>query len=130
MKVGIKMEIDKKLIGNKIRLLRESKGWTQEDLGLKIGMKQSNVATIEKGRKFISMDKVYKILEVFNISFDYLFKDVLIALQNSEADDLFHTTLKSNLSVMKFEDLKMTKRLIQKIYNSPQFNSQEQEPPQ
>ena len=72
------MEIDKKIIENKIRILRESKGWTQEDLGLKIGMKQSNIVTIEKGRKFISMDKVYKILEVFNISFDYLFKDVLI----------------------------------------------------
>lgn len=93
------MEIDKKIIENKIRILRESKGWTQEDLGLKIGMKQSNIVTIEKGRKFISMDKVYKILEVFNISFDYLFKDVLIALQNSETDDLFHTTLKNNLSV-------------------------------
>ena len=72
------MEIDKKIIENKIRILRESKGWTQEDLGLKIGMKQSNIVTIEKGRKFISMDKVYKILEVFNISFDYLLESLLI----------------------------------------------------
>ena len=40
------MEVDKKLIGNKIRILRESKGWTQENLGLKIGISQNNITTI------------------------------------------------------------------------------------
>ncbi len=124
------MEIDKKLIGNKIRILRESKGWTQQNLGLKIGISQNNITSIEKGKKFVSMEKVYKILEVFDISLDDFFEDVLIACENSKEDDLFYDTLKNSLTAMELEDLKMTKRLIQKIYNSPQFNSQEQEPPQ
>lgn len=76
------------------------------------------------------MEKVYKILEVFDISLDDFFEDVLIACENSKEDDLFYDTLKNSLTAMELEDLKMTKRLIQKIYNSPQFNSQEQEPPQ
>ena len=112
------MEIDKKLIGRKIRMLRESKGWTQEDLGLKIGIEQSNITRIEKGKKFISMDKVYKILEVFDISFDYLFEDVLVASQPLKTDDLFYSTLRNSLNTMCFEDLKMTKKLIQEIYKS------------
>jgi len=124
------MEIDKKIIGNKIRILRESKGWTQQNLGLKIGISQNNITSIEKGKKFVSMEKVYKILEVFDISLDDFFEDVLIACENSKEDDLFYDTLKNSLTAMELEDLKMTKRLIQKIYNSPQFNSQEQEPPQ
>ena len=124
------MEIDKKLIGNKIRILRESKGWTQQNLGLKIGISQNNITSIEKGKKFVSMEKVYKILEVFDISLDDFFEDVLIACENSKEDDLFYDTLKNSLTAMELEDLKMTKKLIQKIYNSPQFNYQEQEPPQ
>ena len=124
------MEIDKKLIGNKIRILRESKGWTQQNLGLKIGISQNNITSIEKGKKFVSMEKVYKILEVFDISLDDFFEDVLIACENSKEDDLFYDTLKNSLTAMELEDLKMNKKLIQKIYNSPQFNSQEQEPPQ
>jgi len=124
------MEIDKKLIGNKIRILRESKGWTQQNLGLKIGISQNNITSIEKGKKFVSMEKVYKILEVFDISLDDFFEDVLIACENSKEDDLFYDTLKNSLTAMELEDLKMTKKLIQKIYSCPQFNSQEQEPPQ
>ena len=124
------MEVDKKLIGNKIRILRESKGWTQENLGLKIGISQNNITTIEKGKKFVSMDKVYKILEVFDISLDDLFEDVLVASQNSETNDLFYTTLKNNLTTMNLDDLKMTKKLIQKVCNFPQSTPDEQEPPQ
>jgi len=110
------MDINKELIGNKIKMLRESKGWTQEQFALKIGVEQSNIARIEKGKKFITMDKVYKILEVFDISLDYLFEDVLVACQNLEKNDLFYNTLRNNLNIMCFEDLKMTKKLIQEIY--------------
>lgn len=110
----------KELVGNKIRLLRESKGWTQEDLGLKIGVDQSNITRIEKGKKFISMDKIYKILNAFDISFDYLFEDVLVASQNLETNDSFYSTIRNSLNVMCFEDLKMTKKLIQEIYGCSQ----------
>lgn len=126
------MEINKELFGNKIRTLRESKGWTQKDLGVKIGVDQSNITKMEKGKKFISMDTAYKIIEIFNISFDYLFEDVLIASKNLETDkdDLFCTVLKNSLSVMNYEDLKMTRKLIKEVCNYPQSTPDEKEPPQ
>ncbi|MEY8321297.1 helix-turn-helix transcriptional regulator [Lachnospiraceae bacterium 46-61] len=129
------MEIDKELFGNKIKTLRESKKWTQKDLGIKIGVDQSNITKMEKGKKFISMDTAYKIMEVFNISFDDLFEDVLIGSQNAKIgqnnlDDLFSITLKNNLSVMSFKDLKMIEKLIKEVCNYPQSSFQEQEPPQ
>ncbi len=111
------MEIDKELIGNKIRMLRESKGWKQEDLGLKIDVDQSNITRIEKGKKLVGMDKIDKMLEIFDISFDYLFEDVLVASHSLETDDAFYNTLRNSLNVMCFEDLKMTKKLIQEIYH-------------
>ena len=110
------MEIDKAVIGNKIRNLRKSKNWSQKEFALKIGLTQSSITEIEKGKKLASMNKIYKILVVFDISFDYLFEDVLVACQNLEKNDLFYNTLRNNLNVMCFENLKMTKKLIQEIY--------------
>ena len=61
------MEIDKTVIGNKIRNIRKSKNWSQKEFALKIGLKQSSITEIEQGKKLASMDKIYKILEVFDI---------------------------------------------------------------
>ena len=56
------MEIDKAVIGNKIRNLRKSKNWSQKEFALKIGLTQSSITEIEKGKKLASMNKIYKIL--------------------------------------------------------------------
>lgn len=41
--------MDAKKIGNIIRLAREAKGWSQADLGSKIGIKQQSVDAVENG---------------------------------------------------------------------------------
>ena len=119
------MDINKELIGNKIKMLRESKGWTQEQFALKIGVEQSNIARIEKGKKFITMDKVYKILEVFDISLDYLFEDVLIAFQSFEKEDLFYNTFRNMLNTMPLNNLEILSELIYEflIYNHSEKDS-------
>lgn len=106
------MEINKLLIGKKIRALRENKNWSQKDFGLRIGLKQSSITEIEQGKKLASMDKIYKMLEVFDISFDYLFEDVLIAFQPFEKEDLFYNIFRSRLNAMSVKELEIISELI------------------
>lgn len=110
------MEINKLVIGDKIRKLRESKGWSQKEFGVKIGLKQSSITEIERGKKLASMDKIYKMLEVFNISFDFLFEDVLLAFKMDEKDS-FYDKFKTKLNLMDFEDLEMINELICEFIN-------------
>lgn len=119
------MEIDKAVIGNKIRNLRKSKNWSQKEFALKIGLTQSSITEIEKGKKLASMNKIYKILVVFDISFDYLFEDVLIAFQSFEKEDLFYNTFRNMLNTMPLNNLEILSELIYEflIYNHSEKDS-------
>lgn len=67
------MEFDKKIIGNRIRMLRLENKMTQETLALLIGLKgKSSIANYEAG-KIIPSDKIkLKLCDVFNCPIEYL----------------------------------------------------------
>ena len=48
------------------RSLRRSKGWTQADLGRRIGVTQSRIAQIESDPSLISVDQLIQILHVLD----------------------------------------------------------------
>ncbi len=67
-----------KELGNRIKLIRESKGMTQEQLAAKLqtmgcDITRSAVAKIEVGQRHIYADEIKCIKEIFNVSFDKLF---------------------------------------------------------
>ena len=67
-----------KEIGNRIKLLRESKEMTQEQLAAKLqvmgcDITRSAIAKIEVGQRHIYPDELKLIKEILNISFDQLF---------------------------------------------------------
>ena len=95
-------------IGEKIRKLRESKGWSQKELGEKVGLKQSNIGNIESGKnKLNKMAVVEKLLEVFDITFDFLFDDALLASKNAKAESNFIKNVKLELVLMGNKELKL-----------------------
>ncbi|MCJ7855401.1 helix-turn-helix domain-containing protein [Lachnospiraceae bacterium NSJ-143] len=99
-------------IGEKVRSLREAKGWSQRELGLKIGLKQSNIGNIESGKnKMNKMAVVEQLLDVFNISFDFLFADVLVA-SNSRTESDFIQAVKLELVQMDGKELKLSDEII------------------
>lgn len=70
--------IYEKEIGNRIRLYRERKDMTQEELAAKLqiggcDITRSAVAKIEVGQRHIYPDELKAIKEILNISFDNLF---------------------------------------------------------
>lgn len=65
-----------KRIGERIRELRAQTGLSQEKFALKISMDRTYFASVELGRRNISIINLEKIANGLNISLSELFKDI------------------------------------------------------
>ena len=63
-------------IGNRIRELRTQTGLSQEQFAQKIGMDRTYFASVELGKRNISIKKKKKIANGLEISLSELFKDI------------------------------------------------------
>ena len=64
------------LVGPKIRQLRKERKLTQTELASRIGIQQSDLSRMEKGEYRVSLDTLFKILAIFNVSISEFFDDV------------------------------------------------------
>ena len=62
-----------KKFGLAIKKLREERGLSQEKFALSIGMDRTYYASVEAGKRNISLQNIYKIAEGFDISVSALF---------------------------------------------------------
>lgn len=63
-------------LGNKIRLYRNKLGLSQEKFALQIGMDRTYFASVESGRRNISIVNIKKISDGLGISLSELFKGI------------------------------------------------------
>lgn len=66
------MEIDYISLGKKIRQERVNKNLTLEQLAEILGLSASYMGLIERGQRGISIETLYKLANIFNVSTDYL----------------------------------------------------------
>lgn len=59
-------------IGKTIRLLREEKGLTQEELAEKLHVTQSFISRIENKNQNVSVNQVRELSKIFDCSTDYI----------------------------------------------------------
>jgi transcriptional regulator with XRE-family HTH domain len=59
-------------LGDRIRQLGEEAGWSQAELGDKIGADSQRVSRYETGKITPSLDAIVRIAEALNISIDHL----------------------------------------------------------
>lgn len=59
-------------IGNRIALLREKQGMTQEELSIKLDISRASLSHYEKNRREPDYDTLLKIANYFKVSIDYL----------------------------------------------------------
>lgn len=65
-----------KKVGNRIRELRQQTGLSQEKFALKIGMDRTYFASVENGKRNISIVNLEKIANGFGISLSELFRGI------------------------------------------------------
>lgn len=61
-----------KIFGERVRLLRNEKGWSQSELAEKIGGDARKFSRYENGHGTPSVEALVKIAEIFDVSIDYL----------------------------------------------------------
>jgi len=73
--------------GQKLLLLRKNKQMSQRDLSTKLDIAFSSIARYENNQVLPNTDIMLKIADLFNVSVDYLLKDIdedLYAIQDKE----------------------------------------------
>ena len=64
------------LFGQKIRKYRTQQGISQEALALKAGLDRTYIASVENGKRNVSIQTIHKFLTALNIPFSDFFADV------------------------------------------------------
>ncbi len=58
---------------NKVKELRRKRGWTQGELGEKLGISRQSVHSIETGKYDPSLPLAFRIADIFGASLDKIF---------------------------------------------------------
>ncbi len=69
----VNKDLDKKLIGERLKMIRKEKKLYQETLASDIGTGHSLISEYESGKRLISLTYGYAICKKYNISMDYLY---------------------------------------------------------
>ena len=82
-------------LGIRIRQQHKEAGWSQADLGDKIGTDSQRVSRYEKQRIAPSLDAIVRVAEAFSVSIDYLLVDdisrrPLHSVEHNLGDHLAH----------------------------------------
>lgn len=64
----------RKNLGNRIRQLREKRGWSQEEFALKAKLGRSFAGSVERGERDIRITTLCKLADVFGITLSELLK--------------------------------------------------------
>ena len=97
----------KKSLGDKIKHLRKSKGFSQSEFAEKIGLSINGLSVIETGNGFLTSETLEKILKVLNVEPDELFS--FGGLKNQQQ-------LYNNI-IRLLENIKHDREKLAKIYN-------------
>lgn len=103
----------RKILGNRIRELRNSVGITQEKLGEKAGLSYKFIGEIERGQVNVSLDSLAKIAEALMVKVGDLFSEERVLVQKifiREKNPL------SRLSPQNIQIIKKALKLLNKTF--------------
>ncbi len=108
------MEIDKIIVGNRIKTLRKELNLTQEELALKLGLKgKSSIANYEKGSICPSDDIKLQMSKLFNCSIDYLMGNSNIRNSSKINMDNLDIAFASGIKGLNKENQEIAKNIIE-----------------
>ncbi len=88
------MEIDFKVIGQRIKEARNLKGWTQEKLSEEIDVTTVYISRVERGSAQLNLRRLVQIAEALNSSIEYFIVGAIPSSKNYLNRDLYEILLK------------------------------------
>jgi transcriptional regulator with XRE-family HTH domain len=61
--------------GKKIKYYRTQKGFSQEELAFKAGLDRTYIASVENGKRNVSIQTIKKFLDALELTFSEFFRD-------------------------------------------------------
>ncbi|HHV09907.1 MAG TPA: helix-turn-helix transcriptional regulator [Clostridiales bacterium] len=90
-----------KIIGNRIRTLRNDKGFSIEELAEKADINTTHLGRIERGESIPRLDSIEKIINALGITFEELFRYIQPAAKTSGENDTSLAFLINKLNSLK-----------------------------
>ena len=106
--------MDLKAIGQRIKLAREAKGLTQEQLAEKVALTACHISVIERGIKAPRLETLVGILNILEVDANYILTDVL-SVSNEITSSLLSKKLSALSETQQKKILKVLDTLIQEI---------------
>lgn len=106
------MNLDKEIIGKKIRQLRIERGLSQEELSEKIDISPRHMCTIENGNSFPSIETFIKIAEILEIDINEFFNLTKIN------DDKLRNEIYTLVQISSVKELGLIKDIIAAIHKN------------
>ena len=106
------MNLDKELIGKKIRQLRIERGLSQEELSEKIDISPRHMCTIENGNSFPSIKTFIKIAQILDIDINEFFNLSKIN------DDKLRNEIYDLVQISSVKELNLIKDIIRVMHKN------------
>ena len=100
------MDTLQSIVGARIRMLRNARGWTQEELGGRAGLDFTTIGGVERGEKGLSPSSLVRVTEALEVQPAWLIRapdnsaghaeneellqDLLLAVRDLSRKDLLH----------------------------------------
>lgn len=85
---------------DKIRVLRQERGWTQEELGRKVKVKKAAISKYENGSISPSIEMIRELSRIFGVSTDYL-----LDTEQNNRSDVYHLNKEQLNLLQNYESL-------------------------
>lgn len=104
------------IIGQRVKESRLNKGYTQEALGLAVGVSKVSICGYESGKRTPSMDMFIKLAQVLEVSVDYLLGNDFKAICDQD-EEYAMMLAKEDIEILK--ELKQYKDLYNSLCEDP-----------
>ena len=104
-------ELDIKEMGRRVRLRRELQELSRDQLAEQIDVSSQFIAAIEYGHKGMSIQTLYKLSQVLNVSADYFLAGKMYGAEDDEAMR-FREEIRSTLDKCSAEQLKGVSQIV------------------
>ena len=104
-------ELDIKEMGRRVRLRRELQELSRDQLAEQIDVSSQFIADIEYGHKGMSIQTLYKLSQVLNVSADYFLAGKMYGAEDDEAMR-FREEIRSTLDKCSAEQLKGVSQIV------------------
>ena len=107
--------MDRKILGQRIREERLRLKLTQEQLSERIDVTASYLGAVERGEKSMTLEKLIDLINVFDVSMDYILSDFIQPRVNENNNDI--SDLINNMNDHQRKLTIEIAKLIQKNYS-------------